>query len=79
MNYPYQDNPSQINFFTEAVATRLSTTAGTLMRGAHWLEGWSLTQKVSALSPGESEFYSQGSGFARGLLMKQLGNEATLR
>ena len=44
MNYPYQDNPSQIDCNTDAdcagnVATRLSTTAGTLMHGAHWLAG----------------------------------------
>ena len=50
MNYPYQDNPSQIDCHTDTdwagdVATRLSTTAGTLMHGAHWLEGWSVTQK----------------------------------
>ena len=38
MNYPYHDNPSQIDFYTDAdwvgdVATRLSRTAGTLMHG----------------------------------------------
>ena len=47
MNYPYQD-------WAGDVATRLSTTAGTLMHGAHWLEGWSVTQKVRALSSGEA-------------------------
>ena len=31
---------------------------------------WSVTQKVRALSLGESEFYAQGSRAARGLLMK---------
>ena len=41
---PYQKNPSQIDCCTDAdwagdVTTRLSTTAGALMHGAHWLEG----------------------------------------
>ena len=74
ISHPYQDNPSQIDCYTDAdwagdVATRLSTTAGALMHGARWLEGWSVTQEVRALSSGESEFYAQGSGAARGLLM----------
>ena len=46
------------------------------MHGVHWLEGWSVTQKVRALSSGESEFYAQGSGAARGLLMKHICHEA---
>ena len=45
ISYPYQDHPSQIDCYTDAdwagdVTTRLSTTAGALMHGAHWLEGW---------------------------------------
>ena len=55
ISYPYQSNPSQIDCYTVAdwagdVTTRLSTTAGALMHGARWLEGWSVTQKVRALS-----------------------------
>ena len=46
------------------------------MYGAHWLEGWSVTQTVRALSSGESEFYAQGSCAARGLLMKHICHEA---
>ena len=46
------------------------------MHGALWLEGWSVTQKVRALSSGESEFYAQGSGAARGMLMKHICHEA---
>ena len=81
INYPYQDNPSQFDCDTDAdwagdVTTRLSTTAGALMHGVHWLEEWSVTQKLRALSSGDSEFYAQGSGAARGLLMKHLGQEA---
>ena len=81
ISYPYQSNPSQIDCYTDAdragdVTTRLSTTTGALMHGAHWLEGWSVTQKVRALSSGESEFYAQGSGAARGLLMKHICHEA---
>ena len=80
-NHPYQDNPSQIDFYTDAdwagdVAARLSTTAGALMHGAHWLEGWSATQKVRASSSGEAEFYAQGSGAARGMLMEHICHEA---
>ena len=64
ISYPYQDNPSQIDCCTDAhwaghVTTRLLTTAGALMHGAHWLEGWSVTQKVRVLSSGESEFYAR--------------------
>ena len=56
--YPYQGNASQIDCYTDAdwagdVPTRLSTTAGALMHGAHWLEGWSVSQKVRALSRAE--------------------------
>ena len=81
ISYPYQGNPSQIDCYTDAdwagdVTTRLSTTAGALMHGVHWIEGWSVTQKVRALSSGESEFYAQGSGAARGLLMKHICHEA---
>ena len=77
INCPYQDSPSQINCYTDAdwagdVTTRLSTTAGALMHGDHWLEGWSVTQKVRALPSGESEFYAQESGAVRGLLMKHI-------
>ena len=35
-----------------------------------------MTQKVRALSSGESEFYAQGSWAARGLLMKHICHEA---
>ena len=42
------------------------------MHGDHWLEGWSVTQKVRALPSGESEFYAQESGAVRGLLMKNI-------
>ena len=53
-SYPYQSNPSQIDCCPDAdwasdVETRLSTTAGALMHDAHWLEGWSVTQKVKGL------------------------------
>ena len=34
-----------------------SATAGVLMHGAHWLEGWPVTQKVRALSSAESVFF----------------------
>ena len=69
INCPYQENPSQINRYKDAdwagdVTTRMSKTAGALIYGDHWLEGWSVTQKVRALSSGESEFYAQGSGAA---------------
>ena len=77
ISYPYRDNPSQIDCCTDAdwagdVTTRLPTTAGALMHGVHWLEGWSVTQKVRALLSSESEFYAQVSGPARGLLMKHV-------
>ena len=81
ISYPYRSNPSKIDCYTDAdwagdVTARLSTTAGASMHVAHWLEGWSVTQKVRALSSGELEFYAQGSGAARGLLMKHICHEA---
>ena len=77
ISYPYQDNPSQTDAgWAGDVTTRMSTTAGALMHGAHWLEGWSVTQKVRALSSGESEFYAHGFAAARGLLMKHICHEA---
>ena len=44
LSYPYHSNPPQIDCYTDVdwagdVTTRLSTTAGALMHGAHWLEG----------------------------------------
>ena len=56
--------------------TRLSTTGGALMRGGHWLEGWSVTQNLRALSSSEAQFHSQGTGAALGLLMKHTCHEA---
>ena len=81
ISYPYESNPSQIDCYTDAdwageVTTRLSTTAGALMHGAHCLEGWFVTQKVRGLSSGESEVNGQGSGAARGLLMEHICHEA---
>ena len=81
MSYPYQDNPPQIDCYTDTdwagdVTARLSSTAGALMHWPQWLEGWSVTQKVRALSSGESVFYAQGSGAARCLLMKHICHEA---
>ena len=81
ISYPYQGKPSQIDCYTDAdwasnMITRLSTTAGASIYGPHWLDGWSVTQKVRALSSGELEFYAQGSGAARGLLMKHICFEA---
>ena len=40
------------------VRTRRSTSGGLLKLGNHWLAGWASTQKVIALSSGESEYYS---------------------
>ena len=76
-----QANPSRIDLYADAhwvgdVTTRLSKTAGTLMHGAHWLEGLPVKQNVRALSSGEPEFHSQGSGTARGLWMKHTCYEA---
>ena len=61
MKHPYEANPSQIGCYIDTnwavdVTPRSSTTAGTLMHGAHRLEGWSVTQIVRALTSGESEF-----------------------
>ena len=76
MNCPFQDNPSQNNCNTDAnlagnEATRLSTTAGTLMHGVHWLEVWSVTQKCFATV----KILLAKLRAARGLLMKQICTE----
>ena len=72
INFLYQVNPSQIDCYTDAgwagnVTTRLSTTAGALMHGDHWLERWSVTQKV---------IVGRRFGAARGLLMKHIVKKA---
>ena len=51
INYLYQVNPSQIDCYTDGgcagdVTTRLSTTAGALLHEDHWLERWSVMEKV---------------------------------
>ena len=51
ISFPYQSNQSQIDCHTDAdwagdVTTRLSTTAGALMHGAHWLEDGQFHRKL---------------------------------
>ena len=72
INYLYQVNPSQTDCYTDAgwagdVTRRLSTTAGALVHGDHWLERWSVTQKV---------IIGRSFGAARGLLMKHICHKA---
>ena len=72
INYLYQVNPSQIDYYTDAgcagdVTTRLSTTTGALLHDDHWLERWSVTQKV---------IFGRRLGAARGLLMKHRCHKA---
>ena len=79
MNNPYQGSP-----YTDRLlhGCKRGWRRGTTMvnhswhvDAGHWLEGWTVTQKVRPLSSGESEFYWQGSGAARGLLVKHICHE----
>lgn len=81
INYVYQSEPKDISCYTDSdwagdTVTRLSTTGGAIMNGSHWLESWSVSQKIRALSSAEAEFYAQGSGAVRGLQVKHLAQEA---
>ena len=66
MNYPYQVNPPQIDWYTDAGRDN------TILN-----HSWNVVElQVRVLSSGEPEFYSQGSGAARALLMKHICHEA---
>ena len=80
VRYLYQLAVKELTCYTDSdwaghVITRLSTTSGMMMNGQHWIDGWALSQKVRALSSAEAEFYSQGSGAARGLAYKHMCHE----
>ena len=51
------------------VTTILSTTAGALMHGGHWLVMWSVMREVRDLSSCESECHGKESGAVRESLM----------
>ena len=53
IHYDYQNSVRELLDYTDSdwaghVLTRLSTTAGEIMNGIHWIDGWCLTQKVRA-------------------------------
>ena len=54
------------------VTTILSTTAGALMQGGHWLVMWSMMREVGALPSCESEFHGKESGAVRESLMNDI-------
>ena len=69
--FDWQDNPGQITVMTDSdwagcPRTRMSTTGGLVLRGAHVLKRWSTTQVSVALSSGEAELVSAVRGRAGG-------------
>ena len=60
--YPYQDEPTTIDGYTDSdwagcKRTRRSTSGGCLRHGSHLIKTWSRTQAVTALSSAEAELY----------------------
>lgn len=61
--YKLQQEPSFLNGYTDAdvggcSVTRRSTSGGAITLGSHVLHTWPTTQKLVALSSGESEYYA---------------------
>ena len=76
--YKFQDKPEGVdvvvdaNYADEASHSRKSTSSGDIFMGGHLLDSYSVTQDITALASGESEFYSINSGCARGMEVKHL-------
>ena len=68
----YNETEHSLVVFHGATTTRLSTIAGALMCGDHWLEEWSVTRKVRALSSGESESHREEPRAVREPLMRYI-------
>ena len=65
----YNETKDSLVVFHGDVTTILSTTAGALMHGGHWLVMWSVMWKVRDLSSCESESHGQESGAVRESMM----------
>ena len=65
----YNETKVSLVVFHGDVTTILSTTAGALMHGGHWLVMRSVMREVRDLSSCESEFHGKESGAVRESLM----------
>ena len=65
----YNETKDSLVVFHGDVTTIISTTAGALMHGGHWLVMWSVMREVGDLSSCESEFHGKESGAVRESLM----------
>ena len=53
-------------------ACRRSTSGGVILLGEHLIKSWSSTQKVTALSSGEAEYYAIVKGAAQGIGIRSM-------
>ena len=51
---------------------RRSTSGGLIMLGSHLIKSWSSTQKVTALSSGEAEYYAIVKGACQGIGVRSM-------
>ena len=62
---------SSVNINGEA-ACRRSTSGGIILLGEHLVKSWSTTQKVTALSSGEAEYYAIVKGASQGIGIRSM-------
>ena len=53
-------------------ACRRSTSGGVILLGDHLIKSWSSTQKITALSSGEAEYYAIVKGAAQGIGIRSM-------
>ena len=70
--FGYNETKDSLVVFHGDVTTILSTTAGALMHGGHWLMMWSVMREVRDLSSCESECHGKESGAVRESLMNYI-------
>lgn len=78
--FPYQTLPKVWLIYTDSdwagcQVPRKSVSGAAEVFGSHLINTWSARQSTIALSSGEAEFYSLGSGASHGLLSKNLLSE----
>ena len=65
------DMISSVNLNGEA-ACRRSTSGGLILLGEHLIKSWSSTQKITALSSGEAEYYAIVKGASQGIGIRSM-------
>ena len=65
------DMISSVNLNGEA-ACRRSTSGGLVVLGTHMIKSWTSTQKITALSSGEAEYYAVVKGTSQELGVRSI-------